>query len=212
MWAKKEDFNKHIKCVQQFDKFIETQPDQIVEVLDIIFKWANVRLNESSNTKLVVSILDFYANLLSFLVDAANPLEDFEIQVLLSTLCEKVGINNKILMDKMRKLIRMCYELYDSKLCYRLMMEQGVKCKNLKSVAECLDEVSDYIKENGVDNCTKKDFAQFVVSADSPDKSVRENALKVFGEAYMILGEDVWRLLSKDVPLKVKGLLEARFK
>jgi hypothetical protein len=40
---------------------------------------------------------------------------------------------------------------------------------------------------------------------------VRENSLKVFGEAYTILGEDIWRLL-KDVPLKVKGLLESRFK
>jgi len=48
--------------------------------------------------------------------------------------------------------------------------------------------------------------------ADSSDKAVRENSLKVFAEAYTLLGEDIWRLLSKDVPVKVKGLLEARFK
>ena len=41
---------------------------------------------------------------------------------------------------------------------------------------------------------------------------MRENALKVFGEAYTSLGEDVWRMFPKDVPIKVKGLLEARFK
>jgi hypothetical protein len=51
----------------------------------------------------------------------------------------------------------------------------------------------------------------FVKQADASDKDVRESALKVFGEAYTILGEDIWRLL-KDVPLKVKGLLESRFK
>jgi hypothetical protein len=50
-----------------------------------------------------------------------------------------------------------------------------------------------------------------VVQADNKDKGVRENALKVFAEAYAILGEQIWTLL-KDVPLKVKGLLEQRFK
>jgi hypothetical protein len=87
-----------------------------------------------------------------------------------------------------------------------------VKCKNLKSVAENLDEVADYISKNGVDVVTKKDFALFLVCADNSDKGVRENSLKVFAEAYSLLGEDVWRMLPKDVPIKVKGLLEQRFK
>ena len=54
---------------------------------------------------------------------------------------------------------------------------------------------------------TKKDFQLFIVMADNKDKGVRENALKVFAEAYTILGEQIWTLI-KDVPLKVKGLLE----
>lgn len=169
-------------------------------------------MNESSNTKLLVKILDFFALLLEFLIQNAIPLEDFEVYVLLGTLCDKVGINNKILLDKMRKLIRMNYEVYELKLCYRLMVEHGVKAKNLRSVAECLDEISEYITKNGVDTVTKKDFALFVNCADSPDRSVRENALKVFAESYMYLGEDTWRMLGKEVPIKVKGLIEMRFK
>lgn len=114
-----------------------------------MFKWTNVRMNESSNTKLLVRILDFYASLLDHLMKSANPLEEFEAHVLIGTLCEKVGINNKILMDKMRKLIRMCYDVYDVWMCYRLIIDYGVKAKNLKSVAECLDEISDFITKNG---------------------------------------------------------------
>ena len=165
-------------------------------------------MNESSNTKLQVKILDFYQVLLNFLIESANPLQDFEAHVILGTLCDKVGINNKILMDKIRKLIKLIYEVYDIKASFRIIVEHGVKCKNLKSVAECLEEVSEFITKNGIDTVTKKDFALFLACADTPDKSVRENALKVFAEAYSILGEDVWRLLSKDVPIKVKGLLE----
>lgn len=61
MFAKSQDFNKHIKCVEQFEKFITQQPEELIEVLDIVFKWANLKLNESSNTKLIVSLFDFFA-------------------------------------------------------------------------------------------------------------------------------------------------------
>jgi hypothetical protein len=64
MWAKAQDFGKHIKCIDTLDRLIQTQPDEICEILDIVFKWCNVRMNESSNTKLFVRILDFYAVLL----------------------------------------------------------------------------------------------------------------------------------------------------
>ena len=109
--------------------------------------------------------------------------------VLLGTLCDKSGVNNKTLQDKVRKLIRMCYEVYDKKACFRLIIDNGVKNKNLKAVAECLDEIADYITQNGVDHVTKKDFKLFIDMADNKDKGVRENALKVFAEAYTILGE-----------------------
>ena len=36
--------------------------------------------------------------------------------------------------------------------------------------------------------------------------------MKVFAESYTILGEEIWRLLNKDMPVKVKSLLEGRFK
>jgi hypothetical protein len=157
-------------------------------------------------------VLDFFARLLDFFIETAYVLEDFEAVLLIGTLCDKAGVNNKILLEKIRKLIRMTYEVYEIKSVYRCIVDGGVKSKNLKAVAENLDEVSDYLKNNGVDSCTKKDFALFLTCADNSDKGVRENSLRVFGEAYTLLGEDVWRMFPKDIPIKVKGLLEARFK
>jgi hypothetical protein len=91
-------------------------------------------------------------------------------------------------------------------------MQHGVGSKNLKAVAECLDMIASYVKNNGVDTITKKDFAVFLEKANSPDKNVRENSLRVFAETYKVLKEDIWRLLGKDINGKVKGLLEQRFK
>lgn len=64
--------------------------------------------------------------------------------VLIGTLCDKAGVNNKILLEKIRKLIRMVYEVYDVKSVYRIVLDAGVKSKNLKAVAENLDEVAEY--------------------------------------------------------------------
>lgn len=41
---------------------------------------------------------------------------------------------------------------------------------------------------------------------------MRENCLRVFSEVYKVHGEGIWAILKKDIPLKVKGLLEQRFK
>ena len=64
--------------------------------------------------------------------------------LLIGTLCDKAGVNNKILLEKIRKLIRMTYEVYEIKSVYRCIVDTGVKSKNLKAVAENLDEVSSY--------------------------------------------------------------------
>lgn len=212
MFAKNTDFEKHIKCVTQMESFIENQPGELMDILDILFKWGNLRMSDSSNTKLAGAFFDFYQNLLTFLVGQEYQMAEFEIVVLLGTLCDKTGHNIKIMAEKARQLAEMCYRVYEPKLCFKLVMAHGVGSKNLKAVAECLDIVACYIREQGVDSITKKDFAIFLEKANSADKNVRENTLKVFAETYKVLGEDVWRLLGKDINVKVKGLLEQRFK
>lgn len=47
--------------------------------------------------------------------------------------------------------------------------------------------------------------------ADSPDKNVRENAIKLLAEVFKVMDNDIWRVIG-DVTPKVKGLLEGRFK
>lgn len=61
--------------------------------------------------------------------------------------------------------------------------------KNLKSVAECLDEITIYVRENGLELITEKDLQLVVKMADSGDKGVREGSLTLIGEIYKIIDE-----------------------
>jgi hypothetical protein len=64
-----------------------------------------------------------------------------------------------------------------------------VGAKNLKSVAECLDEITIYVRENGLELITEKDLQLVVKMADSGDKGVREGSLTLIGEIYKIIDE-----------------------
>jgi hypothetical protein len=70
---------------------------------------------------------------------------DFEAAVLIPLLCDKTGHNNAILKDKVKKLIRMTYNIYDKHKCYQLIVTHGLGSKNMRAVAESLDEISEFI-------------------------------------------------------------------
>lgn len=150
---------------------------------------------------------------MEFLREREYTLREFEALVLIGTLCEKTGNGNKTLVEKCRQLLRMSITCYEKKESFRILINQGIKSKNQKAIAECLDEIAAFIKEEGDEGYVlKKDIELFTKTLDMADKSVRENSLKVFAEMYALHGEEIWRLIKKDIPIKVKGLLEARFK
>jgi len=66
---------------------------------------------------------------------------DNEAVVIIPMLCDKTGMNNAILKDKVKKLIKLVYPLYDKKKCYNMIVQYGLQNKNLRAQAECLDEL-----------------------------------------------------------------------
>jgi len=41
------DFKKHLKVIASFGGMIDSQPENLQEVLDVIFKWCYVKMTES---------------------------------------------------------------------------------------------------------------------------------------------------------------------
>lgn len=136
---------------------------------------------------------------------------DFEAAVLFPLLCDKTGLNNSILKDKVKRLLRMTYSFYDKHKIYSMIITFGLNSKNMRAAGECMDELGEFIRNFGLDYTSEKDLKLIAKMADSNDKAIRENALVVMSEAYKQLGDDIWRLIG-DVTPKVQGLFEQRFK
>ncbi len=74
-----------------------------------------------------------------------------------------------------------------------------------------MDELTIFVSSKGIDFLQEKDIQLIAKLADSPDKGVREGSLSVLAEVYKVMNEDIWRLVGQ-ITVKVKGLLEGRFK
>ena len=48
-------------------------------------------------------------------------------------------------------LIKKCFDLYDHRKCLMLIVKFGCSNKNLRSVAESLDEVAEFLKKEGLE-------------------------------------------------------------
>ena len=86
-------------------------------------------------------------------------------------------------------------------------MKYGCSNKNLRSVAESLDEVAVFLAKNGLDAINETQVKLIAKHCESSDAGVREKALQVLSEIYKVLDEDIWSIIGK-VSIKVKGLLE----
>ena len=64
------DFKKHVQCIQKFIGMIDSQPENLQEIVDIIFKWIYVKMMESSNTTFALNVYDFYSTMFSYLIEA----------------------------------------------------------------------------------------------------------------------------------------------
>lgn len=115
------------------------------------------------------------------------------------------------MQDKIKLLIKECFRLHDAQKTFNLILKFGVGNKNLKSVAQSLEELTIFIGNKGIDFLTEKDIKLMGQLADSNDKGVREGALSILAEVYKVQNEDIWKNLGQ-ITVKVKGLLEGRLK
>jgi len=97
-------------------------------------------------------LFDFIGALFEKLLEDDYKLMDHEAYVIVPMLCEKSGLNNAILKQKVKKLMETSFDLYDQKKSIQLMFKFGVGSKNLKAVAETVEALSTYIAFRGIDN------------------------------------------------------------
>jgi hypothetical protein len=109
------DFKKHGQVIASLNGLIKTQPEHLLMSIDVVFKWAQCKMAESSNTTFASQLFDFYTELLVFMPEIKYTLWDHEAMILIPWMCIQAGGNNKMIIDKVKSVIKLCFHVYDHK-------------------------------------------------------------------------------------------------
>ncbi|KAJ3392260.1 Cytoskeleton associated protein 5 [Entophlyctis sp. JEL0112] len=188
----------------------ENMKARFVANSDLILKYSTIRLFDT-NTSMLIKVLELLEHLFALLADAGYTLNEYEAGSFLPFFIAKVGDNKETMRAKIRTIFKLIPKIYPpSKFFTRLL--DALSSKNSRTRTECLEELGDLIKKNGMSVCiSSKVLPVIAAQIGDSDAKVRNAALGTVTQAYMLLGDAVYKQLGK-ISEKEKSLLEEKVK
>ncbi|KAI8616669.1 armadillo-type protein [Chytriomyces sp. MP71] len=178
---------------------------------DLILKYLTIRFFDT-NTSMLIKVLDLLEHLFTLLDEDGVVLSDYEAGSFLPFFITKVGDNKETMRLKVRAIFKQIPKVYPPSKFFAYLLN-SLTSKNSRTRTECLEELGDLIKKNGMSVCGVQSKTLPVIAAQisDSDAKVRNAALGTVTNAYMLLGDAVYKLLGR-ISDKDKSLLEEKVK
>jgi cytoskeleton-associated protein 5 len=113
---------------------------------------------------------------------------------------------------KFREIMKQICRVYPASKLFGYVIK-GIESKNSRTRTECLEEMATLIKRNGMGVCNSpaKMFPLIAAQIADRDAAVRNGAMNVITQAYLIIGDQVYKYVGR-LSDKDKSLLEEKFK
>jgi cytoskeleton-associated protein 5 len=185
--------------------------DRVLFTSDLIIKYLTIRIHDSATT-LCFRCLETMESLLQLLSTTGYSLPDNEAAIFFPAIISKMGDSKEAMKTKVSATFKQIYSLYPLNKSFVQIMDIGLKSKNAKVRAECLDELAKLIKQNDVSVCNPSKSMPIIAKhiADR-DAGVRTGAINVIAEVYILTGDAVYKYLGR-IGEKEKSYLDERFK
>ena len=179
------DFKQHLKAIDTLTKYLKEDVEGLICNLDLLLKWTTLRFFET-NPQTLLKSLDYINEVFTILADESYNLHDIEAASFIPFLVNKVGDPKDPVRNSIKKIFkRMCQVYPVSKFSPYLM--EGLKHKNAKQRAECLEEIGGLLKNYGMNVLQPTPAAclkEIAKSISERDRSVRDAALNAITETY----------------------------
>ncbi|KAJ3202313.1 Microtubule-associated protein, microtubule dynamics during spindle orientation, partial [Dinochytrium kinnereticum] len=177
---------------------------------DLILKYITIRLFDT-NTSMLIKCLELLEHLFSLLDNQNVLLSDYEASSFLPFFINKTGDNKETMRVKIRSILKQICRVYPASKLFGFLLE-GLKSKNSRTRTECLEELADIIKKNGMSVCSpSRVFPVIAAQISDSDAKVRNAALGVVTQAYMLVGDAVYKYVGR-LSDKDKSLIEEKLK
>ncbi|KAJ1561914.1 Cytoskeleton associated protein 5, partial [Cladochytrium tenue] len=125
-----------------------------------------------------------------------------------------VGDNKETMRAKIRGIMRQSCRVFPASKLFVFILD-GLKSKNARTRAECLEELGDLIKRNGMAVCGASNGAKamplIAAQISDGDAKVRNAALVAIGQAYQLVGDTVYKLVGR-LSDKERSMLEEKLR
>ena len=185
---------------------------RIVCNADLLLKYFTLRFFDT-NTTVLLKVLDVLDHLLTVLETENYALKDYEAALFLPFFIGKmIGDSKDAIRTRVRTLLRRFYPVFPSSKVFLYLLE-GLKSKNARTRAECLDEMASLVERQGISVCNApKVFPVIARQISDRESAVRSNAINVLVQAHYHVGAEGVSKYVGVLPAKDRALLDERIK
>ena len=205
------DARKQIEAIQCLKKALVQEFQGTVDILDLIIRWLFFKLWDNSNMQIAKEALDYVYNLVLTLESGKTSLEDFELNVLVPFLLQRLvqgHSNTKVTLFKIfQKLGEVAYVQKVTAI-----LAQNAQSKNARIRDESLEVITVVVKEYKGESLSAKEIRTLGKMLGHTDAIVRNHCLNIFTELGLYMKEDLLRTLKGEAPQKTLDTLIQRIK
>ncbi|EFJ44246.1 microtubule organizing protein mora [Volvox carteri f. nagariensis] len=202
-----KDFKKHCEAADMLIKALPVVYDEVIAIVDLLFRWSTLRILES-NTASLVKVLDMLKLLLDLMIDRGYRISEYEAKLILPAVVEKSGHNQDKLKAEHRELLKRFAQVHPP-VKVVTYVKDGLESKNSKTRVVCLDEIAAIVERTGpVVDSLMAAVARLVAERDT---AVRAACLGVMEVLYCIEGQGMWDYVGR-LTDQQKSLIEERIK
>ncbi|CAG9832269.1 unnamed protein product [Diabrotica balteata] len=206
------DFRYHIKALESLTDDLAGNSQALMSNLDLILKWLTLRFFDT-NPSVLLKGLEYLQFVFNMLIDTKYRMLENEASAFIPYLINKIGDPKDSVRNGVKALLNQLNRLFPVNKLSTYVME-GVKSKNARQRAECLEVMGGIIEDFGITVCMPTPMAclkEVAKQISDRDNSVRNAALNCVLQAYNIVGEKVYKLVG-NISDKDMSLLEERIK
>ena len=192
-----DDFKKQVTALKEMKEQIDKNTNIIIYLdnLDIILKAIGIKLNGNLNPTSVKNLIEFFDSLYNIITTKGHPLNEIELNIIISLLIDKLSINNNILKEHLMKLLYEFIELSNDINKLVLYILNNTLGKNNKIKTEILDITYELYNKKKFNIATKnyvKILGKYICINDN---IVKSKVLNLFKEIFIEMGDELFILL-----------------
>ena len=191
-----DDFKKQVMALKEMKEQLEKNANIIIyfENLDIILKVLGIKLSGNLNPTSIKNLFEFFDTLYNIITEKGHPLNEIELNIIISLLIDKLSINNSILKEHLMKLLYEFIELSDVNKIMLIILNNALG-KNNKIKTDILDLVYELYKRKKL-NISSKNYVKILGKYICiNDNIVKSNVLILFKEIFEAMGDELFFLL-----------------